>query len=132
MMFSYDAVKDRPTLLLAMTGLTQPEFEAGLPAKVGQQRINYALFLSEIPAFSCHIFVVRVVTVHHNGTQIYDRNSRHQGRSDDKSTSTLPGHFCFFSTTHSGDRPRGGGGDRHVKKCCTPSETGPRPSESTS
>jgi len=27
-MFSYEAIKDRPTLLLAMTSLTQPEFEA--------------------------------------------------------------------------------------------------------
>lgn len=27
-MFSYEAIKDRPTLLFAMTSLTQPEFEA--------------------------------------------------------------------------------------------------------
>ena len=31
MMFSYNQVKERPTLLLAMTGLTQAEFDPLLP-----------------------------------------------------------------------------------------------------
>ncbi len=31
MMFTYNQVKERPTLLLAMTGLTQAEFDQLLP-----------------------------------------------------------------------------------------------------